>query len=46
MRKVVNETCERCSLADCEVRAAPPSQVEQAAAQAALEAAVAALVAG
>lgn len=44
--KIVNETCERCPLLDCEVRAAPPVRVEQAQAQASLEAAVAALVAG
>jgi len=44
--KTVNETCERCPLLDCEVRAAPPVQVAQAEAKAALEAAVSALVAG
>ena len=44
--QTVNETCERCPLPDCEVRAAPPTQVQQAATRAALEAAVAALVAG
>ncbi len=44
--KVVNETCERCSLANCEVRAAPPIQVQQAAERASFEVAVAALVQG
>ncbi|MGI4867317.1 MAG: helix-turn-helix domain-containing protein [Janthinobacterium lividum] len=43
---LVNETCERCPLADCTVRAAPPSQVQHAAERAAFEAAVAALVEG
>jgi transcriptional regulator with XRE-family HTH domain len=42
----VNETCERCSIADCTVRAAPPTQVQQAARRATFEAAVAALVEG
>ncbi|TDN36861.1 XRE family transcriptional regulator [Hymenobacter sp. UV11] len=44
--KVVNETCERCPLADCEVRAAPPTQVQQTAERASFETAVAALVQG
>ncbi|QKG53861.1 ImmA/IrrE family metallo-endopeptidase [Hymenobacter sp. BRD67] len=44
--KLVNETCERCPLADCEVRAAPPVQVQHAAERTAFEDAVAALVAG
>ena len=44
--KIVNETCERCSLADCQERAAPPTQVWHAAERAAYETAVAALVAG
>ena len=42
--RIVNETCERCPLADCQERAAPPVQVQRAAEQAAYEAAVAALV--
>lgn len=44
--RTVNETCERCPIPDCEVRAAAPVQVARAEAKAALEAAVAALVAG
>ncbi|TPG58457.1 helix-turn-helix domain-containing protein [Hymenobacter nivis] len=44
--KVVNETCERCPLADCEVRAAPPTQVQHATERASFEVAVAALVQG
>jgi predicted transcriptional regulator/DNA-binding XRE family transcriptional regulator len=44
--RVVNETCERCPLADCLERAAPPTQVQHAAERAAYEAAVAELVAG
>jgi transcriptional regulator with XRE-family HTH domain len=43
---LVNETCERCPLADCTVRAAPPTQVQQAARRATFEAAVAELVQG
>ena len=43
---IVNETCERCPLADCAVRAAPPTQVQQAARRATFEAAVAELVQG
>jgi len=43
---IVNETCERCPLADCTVRAAPPTQVQQAARRATFEAAVAELVQG
>ncbi|RZL16434.1 MAG: ImmA/IrrE family metallo-endopeptidase [Hymenobacter sp.] len=43
---IVNETCERCPLTDCQERAAPPVQVQRAARRAAYEAAVAALVAG
>ena len=43
---IVNETCERCPLADCTVRAAPPTQVAQATKREAFEAAVAALVQG
>ncbi|MBJ6145947.1 helix-turn-helix domain-containing protein [Hymenobacter sp. BT559] len=42
----VNETCERCPIADCTVRAAPPTQVQQAARRATFEAAVAELVQG
>jgi hypothetical protein len=44
--QVVNKTCERCPLADCEVRAAPPTQMQQAAERASFEVAVAALVRG
>jgi len=44
--RIVNETCERCPLADCQERAAPPVQVRRAAEQAAYEAAVAELVGG
>jgi len=45
-QQLVNETCERCPLADCEVRAAPPTQVQQSAERARFEVAVAALVRG
>lgn len=44
--RLVNETCERCPLADCQERAAPPVQVQRAARRTAYEAAVAALVQG
>ena len=44
--KIVNETCERCAVPDCEVRAAPASHVQHEAEQAAYLTAVAALVAG
>jgi predicted transcriptional regulator/DNA-binding XRE family transcriptional regulator len=44
--RIVNETCERCPLTDCQERAAPPVQVQRAAEQAAYEAAVAELVEG
>ncbi|TDN38909.1 XRE family transcriptional regulator [Hymenobacter sp. UV11] len=44
--RIVNETCERCPLADCQERAAPPVQVQRAAEQATYEAAVAELVGG
>ncbi|NML63999.1 helix-turn-helix domain-containing protein [Hymenobacter sp. RP-2-7] len=43
---VVNETCERCLLPDCTVRAAPPTQAQHAAERATFEAAVEALVRG
>ncbi|GAB2966036.1 short-chain fatty acyl-CoA regulator family protein [Hymenobacter coalescens] len=42
----VNETCERCSIPDCEVRAAPPVEVERQARRQQLAAAVQALVQG
>ncbi|WP_400193846.1 helix-turn-helix domain-containing protein [Hymenobacter sp. B81] len=42
----VNETCERCSIPDCEVRAAPPVEIERKARRRELAAAVAALVQG
>ncbi|AMR28339.1 hypothetical protein A0257_15405 [Hymenobacter psoromatis] len=44
--RIVNETCERCPLTDCQERAAPPVQVQRAAEQVAYEAAVAELVGG
>jgi transcriptional regulator with XRE-family HTH domain/predicted transcriptional regulator len=44
--QVVNETCERCLLLDCAVRAAPPTQAQQATERAAFEATIAALVQG
>jgi transcriptional regulator with XRE-family HTH domain len=44
--KVVNETCERCPIADCEVRAAAPTEIQRRAEQEAFEAAVEALVQG
>ncbi|SES96858.1 helix-turn-helix domain-containing protein [Hymenobacter actinosclerus] len=42
--KEVNETCERCTIPDCEVRAAAPLEVERRQRQQELQAAVAALV--
>ncbi|RSK47696.1 helix-turn-helix domain-containing protein [Hymenobacter rigui] len=42
--KEVNETCERCTIPNCEVRAAAPVEVERRQRQQELEAAVAALV--
>ncbi|WP_165768217.1 helix-turn-helix domain-containing protein [Hymenobacter amundsenii] len=42
--KDVNETCERCTIPDCEVRAAAPLEVERRQRQQELQAAVAALV--
>ncbi|GAA4346802.1 XRE family transcriptional regulator [Hymenobacter saemangeumensis] len=44
--KVVNETCERCPIPDCESRAAAPVQIERQARRQAFEDAVAALVQG
>ncbi|GGG55551.1 helix-turn-helix domain-containing protein [Hymenobacter glacieicola] len=45
-QKEVNETCERCTIPNCEVRAAAPVEVERRQRQQELEAAVAALVNG
>jgi transcriptional regulator with XRE-family HTH domain len=42
----VNETCERCSIPDCEVRAAPPVEIERQQQRQELAAAVQALVQG
>ncbi|RSK24297.1 helix-turn-helix domain-containing protein [Hymenobacter metallilatus] len=42
--KEVNETCERCTIPNCEVRAAAPIEIERRQRQQELEAAVAALV--
>ncbi|MCC2547026.1 helix-turn-helix domain-containing protein [Hymenobacter sp. BT175] len=44
--KVVNETCERCPIPDCEVRSAPPVEIERQQRRKELEASVAALVNG
>ena len=44
--RIVNETCERCPIADCESRAAAPTEIVRLAERAAFEAAVAELVAG
>ncbi|SDX92728.1 helix-turn-helix domain-containing protein [Hymenobacter psychrophilus] len=44
MHKEVNETCERCTIPDCEVRAAAPLEVERRQRQQELQDAVAALV--
>ncbi|GAB2768507.1 hypothetical protein HNQ93_000176 [Hymenobacter luteus] len=45
-QREVNETCERCTIPNCEVRAAAPVEVERRQRQQELEAAVAALVNG
>lgn len=42
----VNETCERCSIPDCEVRAAPPVEIERRAGQQQLAEAVQRLIQG
>ncbi|WP_426059565.1 hypothetical protein [Hymenobacter sp. B1770] len=44
--RIVNETCERCPIADCESRAAAPTEVVRQAEREAFEAAVTALVHG
>ncbi|NVO29892.1 helix-turn-helix domain-containing protein [Hymenobacter lapidiphilus] len=44
IRKEVNETCERCTIPDCEVRAAAPLEVERRQRQQELQDAIAALV--
>ena len=44
--RIVNETCERCSIPDCEVRSAPPVEIERQQRQQQLSEAVAALVHG
>ena len=44
--RIVNETCERCPIADCESRAAAPTEIVRQAERAAFEAAVTALVQG
>ena len=44
--RIVNETCERCPIVDCESRAAAPTEIVRLAERAAFEAAVAELVAG
>ncbi len=44
IQKTVNETCERCHILDCEVRAAEPLELERRTRQQATEAAIAALV--
>lgn len=44
--RIVNETCERCPIADCESRAASPTEIVRLAERAAFEAAVAELVEG
>ena len=44
--RIVNETCERCPIEDCESRAAAPTEIVRLAEKAAFEAAVAELVAG
>ncbi|WP_238388008.1 helix-turn-helix domain-containing protein [Hymenobacter sediminis] len=46
VQREVNETCERCTIPNCEVRAAAPVEVERRQRQQELEAAVAALVNG
>ena len=44
--RIVNETCERCPIPDCESRAAAPTEIARLAEKAAFEAVVAELVAG
>ena len=44
--RTVNETCERCAIADCESRAAAPTEIVRLAEKTAFEAAVTALVRG
>jgi hypothetical protein len=44
--RIVNETCERCPIPDCEVRSAPPVEIERQQQQQQLAEAVAALVHG
>ncbi|GAB2454200.1 hypothetical protein GCM10011375_01560 [Hymenobacter qilianensis] len=44
--RIVNETCERCPIPDCEVRSAPPVEIERQQRQQQLAEAVAALVHG
>ena len=44
--RIVNETCERCPIPDCEVRSAPPVEIERQQRQQQLADAVAALVHG
>ena len=44
--RIVNETCERCPIPDCESRAAAPTEIVRQAERAAFEAAVADLVQG
>ncbi|MBX0290790.1 helix-turn-helix domain-containing protein [Hymenobacter sp. HSC-4F20] len=46
LQREVNETCERCTIPNCEVRAAAPVEIERRQRQQELEAAVAALVNG
>lgn len=46
LQREVNETCERCTIPNCEVRAAAPVEIERRRRQQELEAAVAALVNG
>ncbi|SNR40650.1 helix-turn-helix domain-containing protein [Hymenobacter mucosus] len=46
LHREVNETCERCTIPNCEVRAAAPVEIERRQHQQALEEAVAALVNG
>jgi hypothetical protein len=43
-QRIVNETCERCQIPNCEVRAAEPVELERRARQRETEAAIAALV--
>lgn len=46
VRKIVNETCERCPIPDCEVRATEPIEIERRARQHEAELAITALVNG